>query len=95
VPHLLTPYVGGYFPGPLPFQPTGLTALDGYHETIYGCAEIDGWAQGKATHEPLHARRVAGAQFVMQRANGPWLVDSFELNGKVPCSGVKVQAPTW
>lgn len=89
------PDVGTYYPGPAPFQPTGVVASSAANKTISGCLEANGWAQNPKTHKPAHPRQIAGVKVNMLDRSGRWLVNGLVFTKSVSCSGVTVRTQTW
>ncbi len=87
--------LGSYYPGPGPFQPTGVTIDDSSHRTIRGCLVSTGWAEDRKTHKPLKPLKVTPSDFSMVKSSGRWLVNGIPVDKNVSCANVKVMMPTW
>ena len=87
--------VGKYYPGPIPFQPTGLISTDAAHRQSPGCILVNGFAQNPKTHKPAKAYKTQSVEAYMTQENGRWVVDGLVSNPKGSCSGVKIATPTW
>lgn len=89
------PDVGGYYPGPVPFQPVGVTVISSTRRDIRGCLLANGWAQNRKTHEPLRAYQVIGARTQANKVSGRWLMGALPADKNIRCSNVKVQTQRW
>lgn len=89
------PDVGTYYPGPAPYQPTGVKVVNSSKKIISGCLEANGWAQNRKTHKPAHPLQIAGVQVVMVNESGRWLVDGLPFTKSISCKGVTVRTQKW
>ncbi len=89
------PDVGTYYPGPVPFQPTGVVVNSAGNKTIAGCIEANGYAQNPKTHKPAHPRQIVGVRVNMLQVSGRWLVNGLPFTKSVSCAGVTVRTQTW
>ena len=87
--------LGSYYPGPGPFQPTGVTVDDASHRTIRGCLVSTGWAEDRRTHKPLKPLTVTPSDFSMVKSSGRWVVNGIPVDEHVSCANVKVMMPKW
>lgn len=85
---------GLYYPGPVPFTPVAMRAVDADTRLVRLCVLGEGWGQDPNTGDPVNPRAVRAVLATMVRVRSAWLVDHI-AETRASCRGVTIREVTW
>jgi len=87
--------IGLYYPGPVPFLPLSVRAVNSTVHAIQACFVSTGFAQKPATHKAAEPRSVVAVDVRGQLVAGVWKVSQQQATSAFSCKTARVAMPTW
>jgi len=82
------------YPGPVPFLPISVSAVNPTFHDVKACFVTSGFSLNRKTGKPAQAFKVSPVDAGAQLVSGQWLVSRID-GATFSCSSVRVPRPTW